>query len=146
MMFSFHVDPKGQPVDPTATQIDTISSAEQTSASIELDLATPRTFTAPATTSDLTRAGASRLNYLTCPRLSIGEPDIVQIPGQRPVTFERLDEQVTCCLLPQSIENTGISENVAGSRRSQNLFQLQTIILSSFLDNSPCKVSKYFEP
>jgi hypothetical protein len=59
MMLSFHVDPKGQPVDPTATQIDTISSAEQTSAPIELDFETPRTFTAPTTTNDVTRAGAS---------------------------------------------------------------------------------------
>jgi hypothetical protein len=58
-VFSFHVDPEGQPVDPTATQIDTICSAEQTSAPIELDLATPPTFTARTTTNDVTRAGAS---------------------------------------------------------------------------------------
>jgi hypothetical protein len=55
-----HVDPEGQPVDPTATQIDTISSAEQTCAPIELDSATPPTFTAPTTTIDITRAGASK--------------------------------------------------------------------------------------
>jgi hypothetical protein len=78
--------------------------------------------------------------------LSKGESDIVQIPGQRPMTCESLEKQVTCCSLLHSIENTGISENVAGSRGSQNLFQLQTIILSSFLDNSPCKVSEFFEP
>jgi hypothetical protein len=51
--------PKVSPVDPTATQIDTISSAEQRRAPIELDLATPSTFTAPTTTNDVTRAGAS---------------------------------------------------------------------------------------
>jgi hypothetical protein len=59
MMLSFHVDPKSQPVDPTATPIDTIKSAEQTSAPIELDLAMPRTFTALTTTNEINRAGAS---------------------------------------------------------------------------------------
>jgi hypothetical protein len=54
---SIHVDPDCQPVDPTATQIDTIISAEQTNAPRELDLATPPKFTAPTTTNDVTRAG-----------------------------------------------------------------------------------------
>jgi hypothetical protein len=58
-MLSFHVDPEGQPVDLTATEIDTISSTEQTSAPIEVDLETSPTFTAPATTNNVTRAGAS---------------------------------------------------------------------------------------
>jgi hypothetical protein len=53
---SFHVDPDCQPVDPAATRIDTIISAEQTNAPRELDLATPPTFTAPTTTNDVTRA------------------------------------------------------------------------------------------
>jgi hypothetical protein len=54
---SFYVDPDCQPVDPTATQIDTIISAEQTNAPREIDLATPPTFTAPTAANDVTRAG-----------------------------------------------------------------------------------------
>jgi hypothetical protein len=53
------VDPEGQPVDPTATQIDTSSSAEHTRAPIQVDSATPSTFTAHKTTNDGTRAGDS---------------------------------------------------------------------------------------
>jgi hypothetical protein len=58
-MESFQVDAEGQPVDPTATQMDEVSSAEQTSAPIEIDFATPPTFTAPTATNDVTSAGAS---------------------------------------------------------------------------------------
>jgi hypothetical protein len=58
VMASFHADPDGQLVDPTVTQTK-ISSAEQTSAPIELDLATPPNFIAPTTANDVTRVGAS---------------------------------------------------------------------------------------
>jgi hypothetical protein len=59
VMESHNVDPEGQPVDPTATQIDTSSSAEHTRAPMQVDSATPSTFTALETTNDGTRAGAS---------------------------------------------------------------------------------------
>jgi hypothetical protein len=59
VMESFHVDPEGKPVIPTATQIGTSSSAEHTRAPIEVDSATPSTFTAHKTTNDVTRAGAA---------------------------------------------------------------------------------------
>jgi hypothetical protein len=50
---NFHVYAEDQPVDPTATQVDIITSAEQTNAPIASDLATPPTFTAPTTSSDV---------------------------------------------------------------------------------------------
>jgi hypothetical protein len=112
---SFHVDAEGQP-HPTATQIDTICSSEQTIAPIEVYFATPPTFYCIYNSKRCNQGGGLyRLNQ--CPRyvkewdwISFGFPD--NVPG----LCERLDEQVTYCLFLQSIENTGISENVAGSR------------------------------
>jgi hypothetical protein len=65
---SLHVDAEGSArTSHCDSDIGTISSAEQTIAPIELDLATPPAFTAPTTTNDVTTGGGRyRLNQ--CPR------------------------------------------------------------------------------
>jgi hypothetical protein len=58
---SFHVYAEGQAVDPTATQVDKITSAEQTNALIESYLATPPMFTASTTSTDVFKFPATNL-------------------------------------------------------------------------------------
>jgi hypothetical protein len=67
-----------------------------------------------------------------------------------PITSREFASALTSKLRTACSSNrskTPASRRVSRARDgSQNLSQLRTIILSSFLDNSPCKASEYFEP
>jgi hypothetical protein len=144
---SIHVDPDCQPVDPTATQIDNhFSGADGCSKRTRFGNA-PNIYC----TYNYKRCNQGGLQTLyglnQCPH-SVKEGDRIpfSFPDNVPGLCERLDEQVACCLLLQSIE-TPASRRMSRPRDgSQNFSQLRTIILSSFLDNSPCKAFQYFEP
>jgi hypothetical protein len=85
---SFLVYAESRPVDPTATQVDVITIAEQTNAPIESDLATPPMFTAPTTSNDVFEFPATNLtrNVLQLSCKSVG----VSCSGSKATLIGRL--------------------------------------------------------